>query len=104
MGARQRDYAKREQARLRFLLGGKCTHCGTTENLEFDCISPMGHDHHGKELNRRMSFYKVQFALGNLQILCKICNNKKSEFEKGLRIAQIERDREEQARRDNEPF
>lgn len=60
------------------LLGGKCAECGTTENLEFDCIHPCGDKHHRYSTCQRMSFYHRQHREGNLQILCRPHNIEKS--------------------------
>ena len=78
MAKRQRDWARRETERLRTLLGGKCRKCGTTENLEFDVIIPIGNDdHHNYEWSWRMSFYRKQLERKNLQLLCEKHNGKK---------------------------
>lgn len=60
------------------ILGGKCVYCGTVEALTFDCIKPMGREHHGMSSAQRMGFYRRQWRNGNLQILCNLCNIKKS--------------------------
>ena len=58
-----------------------CAHCGTDENLEFDCIWPRGHRHHRGDASQRMCFYRRQFREGNLQVLCNFCNAKKGDKE-----------------------
>ena len=59
-------------------MGGKCTQCGSTEELTFDCINPQGSDHHSAmDWSWRMSFYRAQFKQGNLQLLCHMCNSTK---------------------------
>ena len=75
--------ADKSRARIRrnlllICLGECCAHCGATENLEFDCIVPKGNDHHRYDTSHRMCFYWREHKLGNLQILCAKCNNKKS--------------------------
>jgi len=80
MGLRQREWARKETKRLRSLLGGKCVQCGTTEELEFDVIIPVGNnDHHRRmEWSWRTSFYRKQHDKGNLQLLCQKHNTQKS--------------------------
>ncbi len=55
--------------------------CGTTEQLEFDCIKPMGDKHHRYDTSQRMSFYRRRHAEGNLQVLCSTCNARKGASE-----------------------
>jgi len=74
MSKRQKRWAKCERARLIFILGGCCANCGKQSDLEFDCISPTGHDHHTGSTDQRMCFYRKQYAIGNLQVLCGKCN------------------------------
>lgn len=59
------------------LLGAKCRACGTKEKLEFDCVKPMGDEHHHLEWSHRISWYRQQAAAGNLQVLCRSCNASK---------------------------
>lgn len=82
MGARQKQWARRERARLIGVLGGKCVDCGAVDDLEFDCIYPMGHDHHPWESSARISFYRGQLAAGNLALRCKVCNGRKGNGER----------------------
>lgn len=79
MGLRQRRWAKKERDRLLKVLGEKCALCGTTKDLEFDLIIPVGNDaHHRKmEWSWRISFYRKQHDFGNVQILCSHHNGKK---------------------------
>jgi hypothetical protein len=56
---------RRKRVELMALLGNVCAHCGTDENLEFDCISPKGHRHHRGDASQRMCFYRRQFREGN---------------------------------------
>lgn len=78
MGALQRRWAAKTSRKLKLLLGGHCAICGTTRNLEFDCIVPCGHWHHRIEWSWRLSFYRSQFQQGNLQLLCTKHNARKS--------------------------
>lgn len=81
MGLRQREWAKRARLALVVLLGGKCVYCGSKRHLELDCIKPRGHGHHGAiDQSRRVSFYRKELRIGNLQVLCKSCNSKKGEL------------------------
>ena len=81
MGRRQRFWARRACDKLTTDLGGKCAQCGTTENLELDCITPCGHYHHKIEWSHRISFYRAQHQKGNLQLLCEKHHNQKSRKE-----------------------
>jgi hypothetical protein len=80
MGLRQRQWALRETLRLKAVLGSKCRACGSQVNLEFDCRSPKGSAHHRCEYSMRISFYRAQHRVGNLQILCQKCNALKAGF------------------------
>lgn len=71
-------WAKNARFALLFKLGGCCAKCSSTKELEFDCIIPQGHVHHRLGTAKRMTFYRRQHAAGNLQILCRRCNNKKA--------------------------
>lgn len=78
MGARQRQWARRKRAEILAALGGFCSICGSTHELEFDVKVPVDDgEHHGREWSWRMSFYREQFARGNLQVLCSPCNTRK---------------------------
>jgi len=77
MGLKQREWARSQTLVLRELLGGACAHCGVEEKLEFDCIEPCGHWHHKIEWSWRISFYRQQLRVGNLQLLCQTCNSRK---------------------------
>lgn len=80
MGKRQKDWARRKREDLLDVLGRKCARCGSKQNLTFDVITP-GRDtkHRGMDTSARMSFYRWQFSIGNLQVLCKGCNNAKGD-------------------------
>lgn len=79
MGKPEKEWAKRKRRELIALLGNVCAHCGTDENLEFDCVSPKGHRHHRGDASQRMCFYRRQFREGNLQVLCTVCNARKGD-------------------------
>lgn len=81
MAKRQREWARRTRDKIKALLGGKCTKCGSTKSLEFDCKEPMGDSHHKAEWSHRMSFYRLMLAKNNLQLLCDSCHNEKSATE-----------------------
>lgn len=83
MGKRQKSWARRSKLSLVSLMGAKCVKCGSTEQLEFDCVSPMGGSHHRWDTSARMSFYRRQYATGNLQLLCRTCHSAKSVHEFG---------------------
>lgn len=79
MGARQRRWAAQARAALIRALGGCCAHCGTTADLELDCITPRGHWHHTAGTVGRVIFYrKEHHHHGNLQLLCAACHLRKS--------------------------
>ena len=79
MGLRQKNWARNERERLLKLYGGVCRVCGGRECLEFDCIKPQGQAHHAFEWSHRISFYRRQAALGNIQVLCSKCNSRKGD-------------------------
>ncbi len=84
MARAQKEWARQKRRELMELLGNVCAHCGTGENLEFDCIRPRGDKHHRGEASQRMCFYRRQFREGNLQVLCSECNVRKGDEEPGL--------------------
>jgi 5-methylcytosine-specific restriction endonuclease McrA len=81
MGLRQRNWARRETIRLKALLGNACAHCGITSNLQFDIIESMGDAHHRCEWSWRISFYRAQLVMKNLQLLCETCNKRKADHD-----------------------
>lgn len=82
MSAYEKEWARRQRAALMEILGPRCNYCGDTEpkTLEFDCVKPMGDKHHRMDTSARMSFYRRQFREGNLQVLCRYCNNTKGNY------------------------
>lgn len=79
MARRQKEWARRTRDGLLAALGRQCAWCGTTANLQFDCIIPQGDHHHKIDWSHRMSFYRQQHTEGNLQILCERCNSIKGD-------------------------
>lgn len=79
MAKRQKVWAAKARDALAAKLGGKCVKCGTTEKLTFDCIIPQGDEHHKMSFDRRISFYRAQDKIGNLQLLCKPHNDAKGD-------------------------
>lgn len=65
-------------------LGMQCAICNATKKLVFDCKVPLGDTHHKWESSRRMSFYRLQHRIGNLQVLCSKCNEAKAREERHL--------------------
>ena len=60
MSRRHKLWAIAERKILMAKLGGKCSWCGTRENLTFDCIVPMGDGHHKGSTDQRMCYYRRQ--------------------------------------------
>ena len=79
MSHRVKIWAKKARAHLMHVLGGRCMACGKTSNLTFDCIKPQGHKHHEFSSDQAMCFYRKQWRMGNLQILCAHCNSVKGD-------------------------
>lgn len=73
MTNRSRYTAERVQA-LRLKLGAKCAHCGSDNQLHFDCIQPRGPAHHRMGSRERIIFYEREHAAANLQLLCGRCH------------------------------
>lgn len=60
-------------------LGGKCTACGTTEDLEFDHIDPTTKEFEmSKPLSRKNLPEGYMTELDKCQLLCKACHKKKT--------------------------
>lgn len=85
--SRQVRWARSVKAQLRSKLGSVCKLCGSDTNIEFDCIEPQGDKHHKLGTVGRASFYSRQLALGNLQLLCSCCHQRKSAAEHGTTVA-----------------
>ena len=80
MGKRQKAWARTSRTRFLQMLGGRCAACGATDELEFDCIAPRGSRHHGMDTSQRISFYRAQMRMGNIQLLCTRCNALKGDL------------------------
>ena len=91
MARRHKLWAKATRARMILSLGGACAACRTTSSLEFDCIVPMGHDHHAGSAPERICFYRKQMLAGNIQILCSECNALKSDLDMDTWLAMVSR-------------
>lgn len=76
MGKINNMQARRYRDTLRVLMGGACQDCGRPDRLEFHVIVPQGHDHHRSGFEGRMRFYRRQYAIGNLALLCADCHRK----------------------------
>jgi hypothetical protein len=76
--SRQTVYARRLRELIAHDLGGRCSQCGSTQDLEFHCIEPAGPAHHRAGLAARHQFYRREhFIKRNLQLLCKSCHKSK---------------------------
>jgi 5-methylcytosine-specific restriction endonuclease McrA len=78
VGRSQKNWARKARQSLIEVLGGCCCMCKTSDSLEFDCIEPQGDEHHRMDTSARMSFYRSQFRIGNLQVLCSDCHSLKT--------------------------
>ena len=83
-----KKWAIKARRELMDKLGPKCAWCGLTEEeaeddgtyLTFDCIVPVGNDHHKGSTDQRMVFYRKQhFEHDNVQVLCLSCNGMKQD-------------------------
>lgn len=61
------------------MLGGKCQYCGKKEKLEFDHIVPNGTMRHDVSRSKREWEWFAALEKDNLRLLCKNCNNLKSD-------------------------
>lgn len=69
-------------------LGGKCTWCGSIQNLEFDHIDPKTKEmEHGTDWAYALT--DVEFELEKCQLLCYTCHRKKSAQENLLIMAVV---------------
>lgn len=80
MSKRHKLWAKAQRLRLYSILGNRCNGCGSETHLTFDCRSPAGDRHHKYDTSQRMCFYRAQFRIANLQLLCSQCNALKADF------------------------
>lgn len=86
-----------ERARWIAILGGRCAHCGTTDELEFDHDQPRDWDPAKTSRWQRLRNYIREIREGKIkQLLCRSCNASKG-FPDGQREL-LER------RYDNRPF
>jgi 5-methylcytosine-specific restriction endonuclease McrA len=70
--------ARRRRQALVEACGGRCSVCGSTEHLQFDCVVRQGPAHHLLSWPARVRFYWRQKLLGNLQLLCASCHLRKT--------------------------
>lgn len=68
-------YRERRQWALQYL-GGRCAHCGATENLEIDHIDP-SEKLFGLGKGWKMTFERLAAELDKCQLLCHGCHVKK---------------------------
>jgi len=81
MAKRQVTWARAVMERLRVVMGRVCVCCGSDENLEMDCREPRGHAHHAVGYVQRATFYRREYEIGNLQLLCSKCHWKKTRID-----------------------
>lgn len=78
--SRQGRYYRAIREMIFAALGRVCKKCGSTVDLEFDIVTPVGgpkSHHEGMSSCARAAFYKRQHAVKNVQILCSLCNSSK---------------------------
>jgi hypothetical protein len=77
---RRKEYLHRkylaDRAELVQQLGGKCAHCGTVHNLEFNHLEPRTWITRKVNRPQRMVLYRREAAEGKLNLLCGTCNKK----------------------------
>lgn len=87
MAKRNKIKARALRSFLKHELGGVCkmAHKSNCKGvLTFDCIIPMGHDHHRGSTDQRMDFYIKQHLKHNIQLLCEKHNAQKKARTDGL--------------------
>lgn len=72
-----RRYARR-MAEATALLGGRCVHCGSTVDLEFDHIDPSTKEFVISQRMAGVSEKRLEAELKKCQLLCKSCHEEKS--------------------------
>lgn len=84
-----RDYVRRaraeRRAKLLALLGGRCTVCGSTDDLEFDHINPATKSFTISG-NEQYGWDKIVGEVAKCQLLCDGCHEKKTAVDLGFRI------------------
>ena len=73
MGLKKENY-QRIRNLFTKLLGSKCVHCGSKDELEFDHIIPSKIMMHDMSRSKREWHWFDEFMRKNLQLLCKKCN------------------------------
>lgn len=87
MSKRHKEWARKARTKLIADLGDRCAVCGVASfaaDLEFDCILRQGDSHHRMDTSARMSFYRRQHRMGNVQTLCPDCHKEKNHLELDL--------------------
>ena len=80
MGLRQKDWARRERARLIEMLGGRCVDCGATEGLEFDHRAPRTWVARRTDQSGRISRIRRELSEGvPIDLRCAACNKRKGQ-------------------------
>ena len=72
------SWARDKRDELYLLMGGACQHCGETEDLQFDHITPTGWVPSMYSWSSRIVEYRRAHAAGNLQLLCDSCHSTKT--------------------------
>lgn len=78
MGIKPENYLKIRKHFIK-LLGGECAFCHTKEDLQFDHISPCKTWMSKMSRSKREWHWFDEYTKGNLQLLCKSCNNIKND-------------------------
>lgn len=78
----QRRRTKRREYAIN-KLGGKCTNCGTIENLEFDHVIPINEPKGKRRISELLTarIYRLNAELELCQLLCEECHKIKTAFE-----------------------